>query len=82
MKADQLPEVFARNLRSARIRQGMSQRALATAIGASANSVVLWETGKSSPTLTSIVKLSQALSIPPEALLSEVGLELLASVSA
>lgn len=82
MKPERLPEVFRENLRAARIRSGMSQRALAAEIGISPNSVVLWESGKASPTLSSVVKLATALGIPPEALLSEVGHEILASSTA
>lgn len=82
VKPDQLPEVFARNLVAARKRSGLSQRALANEIGASPNSVVEWEKGKSSPTLTSVVKLAKALEIPPEALLTEIGEEILTAVPA
>lgn len=82
VKPEQLPEIFCHNLRAACIRSGKSQRALAGEIGASPNSVVLWESGKSSPTLTSVVKLAKALGIPPEALLTEVGSEILTAVGA
>lgn len=82
MKPNQLPEVFAKNLRAARVKAGISQRSLAERIGASPNSVVLWESGRSSPTLSSVVKLSEALDVPPEMLLTELGHEMLAAVPA
>lgn len=82
MKPEELPEIFSRNLRAARLRSGKSQRALASEIGCAASSINEWETGKASPTLTSVVKLAAALEVPPELLLTGVGGEILSSVSA
>ena len=80
MKPDELPLVFSRNLLAARRRAGCSQRELARRVGTSNPQIAKWEAGLNSPTLDSVVRLSKALDIPPEALLTEVGGELLAGI--
>ncbi|ADG67968.1 helix-turn-helix domain protein [Planctopirus limnophila DSM 3776] len=82
MKPNELPEVFSRNLKAARQRAGMSQRKLAEITGCSFASVCRWETGRESPNLTTIVKLAEGLQVPPEALLTNFGFEMLQPISA
>lgn len=72
MIPEKLPDVFARNLKAWRKRRDLTQSELAERMGASFVSVCNWESGKTSPTLTSVVKLSQALKVGPEALLNDV----------
>lgn len=82
MKPEELASTFSRNLVAARKKAGVSQRALANRLDASPNSVVEWEKGKASPTLATVAKIAKALDVPPEALLTEIGSEILASVPA
>lgn len=82
VKPKDLPETFARNLAAARKHAGLSQRALAVKVQTAASSINKWETGKASPTLTSIVALAEALECPPEMLLTGVGEEYFSAASA
>ncbi|ODA28047.1 helix-turn-helix domain-containing protein [Planctopirus hydrillae] len=82
VKPNELPEVFCKNLKAARMRAGLSQRALAGLIGSSPNSVVEWENGKASPSLTTVVRLAEALKLSPEMLLTNFGSEMLQPISA
>jgi transcriptional regulator with XRE-family HTH domain len=82
VKPSELPAVFSRNLKAAREMRNMSQRALADKLHMSFVSVNRWENGIMSPTLETVVKIAEALDIPSEALLTEVGNEILLSASA
>lgn len=68
---EQLPATFQRNLRYWRKAKPMTIRALGEALGTSDSAIVNWENGKTSPTLTTVVRIAQALGITPEALLMD-----------
>jgi len=82
MKAAELPAIFQRNLKAVRQLRGLSQDSLAEKLQMSRISINRWEKGIQSPTLDTIVKIAEALEIPPEALLSEVGSEILSAATA
>lgn len=81
VKPSDLLAVFNRNLKAAREMRNMSQRSLADKLHMSFVSVNRWENGIMSPTLETIVKISEALDVPSEALLTEVGNEILLSAA-
>ncbi len=72
MQPHELPNVFSRNLRAWRTRRNLSQMALAKEAHISHVSIVNWESGKNSPTLTSVVRIAEALRVNPEALLNDI----------
>ena len=51
-------EEVSREIRERRIRAGLSQERLANLIGASGQSVYLWESGKRSPNLQYVLRMS------------------------
>lgn len=55
------PEAFARNLRRAREKAGLSQETVAERAGMHRNAVALLETGKRDPKVSTVVKLAKAL---------------------
>lgn len=63
------PEVFSKNLRSARKRLGLSQQALAQALFISTQAVSKWERGEAVPDLTHTCRLSEILHISVDDLL-------------
>lgn len=66
------PAAFARNLRAAREKAGLSQEALAERAGMHRNAVALLETGKRDPRVSTVAKLAQALGIPASDLLKDI----------
>ncbi|WP_290224965.1 helix-turn-helix transcriptional regulator [Corynebacterium confusum] len=63
-------ELFASNLRTARVRRGLSQRALADISGVSRNQIGNLERARAAdPTVSTVYKLALALEIPPAVLL-------------
>jgi transcriptional regulator with XRE-family HTH domain len=69
-------QIFGRRLRELRVQRGLSQAALAEAVGTSggrltSNYVSDLERGLKAPTLTMILKLSRALDVSASELLSD-----------
>jgi transcriptional regulator with XRE-family HTH domain len=69
MAAMEPRQQFARNLREARKRQGLSQEALGHASGLHRTEISLLERAGREPRLSTIVRLARALSIPAGTLL-------------
>jgi len=69
-------EAFGIVLRRQRIERGLSQEALALEAGIQRNYVSLIELGKNQPTITTIFKLANALSMKPAKLIQMVDDEL------
>jgi transcriptional regulator with XRE-family HTH domain len=65
-------EQFAKNLRTARRRRGLSQEALAAAADLHRTEVSLLERAGREPRLTTIARLARALDLRPSALLRGV----------
>ena len=65
-------ESFARNLRRARDRAGLSQEALAERSGMHRNAIALLEAGKRDPRVSTVGKLAKGLAIPARDLLKDV----------
>jgi transcriptional regulator with XRE-family HTH domain len=63
---------FALNLRDRRMKVGLSQEALAAAAGVHRTEVSLLERAGRDPRLTTIVRLSRALEVPPTNLLRHI----------
>lgn len=61
---------FANNLRVLRIVRGYSQEELARMVGVSTASVVNWESGDNTPSLSNIVKLADIFGCTLEELVS------------
>lgn len=59
------------NLRRRRRRQGLTQTALATAVGRDRSTISRWESGERMPNLASLVALGRALRCDPAALLPQ-----------
>jgi transcriptional regulator with XRE-family HTH domain len=64
-------ERFGWNLRIARRKAGLRQRELAQRIDRHQRRIAEWESGKCSPRIDSVVRLSEALDIDPSVLLRE-----------
>jgi transcriptional regulator with XRE-family HTH domain len=65
-------ERFGWNLRIARQRVGLTQRELAARLGMEFTcDISVWETGKQSPRIDTVVRLAEALEIDPGELLRE-----------
>ncbi len=62
---------FAWNLRIARSRTGLTQRALAKRLGKDHSRIAEWESAKCLPRTVTIVRLAEALEIQPGELLRE-----------
>lgn len=71
MKPNELGPTFARNLRALRLAKGWSQQKLADELETSAPIVSLWESGKTSPTLSTVTKLCVVLKVEPGDLLGD-----------
>ena len=61
--------MFAEKLKQVRKRKKLTQTALAELCGISRNSIVNWETGKNTPKIGDIEKLSLALGLSPQELI-------------
>lgn len=66
------PAAFARNLRAAREKAGLSQEALAERAGMHRNAVALLEAGKRDPRVSTVAKLAKALGISASDLLTGI----------
>jgi transcriptional regulator with XRE-family HTH domain len=62
---------FAWNLKVARKRTGLSQRALAARLGCGQDRIAEWETARCLPRTATVVRLAEALDIEPGELLRE-----------
>ncbi len=69
MRAMDLLDRFATNVRRFRAKKKLSQKALADRIGISVSYVSMLERGQRSPPLETIEKLAKALGVPPGSLL-------------
>lgn len=56
-------------LRTLRLSRGISQSALAAAVGVSTRAVKYWEHGQRTPNATSLLALAHHFDVPPESLL-------------
>ena len=59
-------------LRTLRLSRGLSQSALAAAVGVSSRTVKYWEHGQRTPNATSLLALAHYFDIPPEYLLDSI----------
>ncbi len=66
------PPQFPNRIRSYRLQSGLSQRALADAIGQRRASVSAWERGQHLPSVVSLFRLARALDTLSESLYWEV----------
>lgn len=71
-KADQLAQAFGRVLRERRLAAGLSQEKLALDAGVDRTFVSLLERGGRQPTLATLWRLSEALSVSPSELIARV----------
>jgi transcriptional regulator with XRE-family HTH domain len=58
-------QAFRQRLRRARVKEGLSQEALAERVGVTARTVINWETGVNSPELAKIPKIAAATGVKP-----------------
>lgn len=65
-------ERFAKNLRQARIKRGLTQEALENASGLDRSEISLLERARREPRLSTIVRLARALKVPPKSLLDRI----------
>jgi XRE family transcriptional regulator, regulator of sulfur utilization len=65
-------ERFAKNLRQARIKRGLTQEALENASGLDRSEISLLERARREPRLSTIVRLARALKMPPKSLLDRI----------
>lgn len=63
------PPNRSNRLRTLRLSRGISQSALAAAVGVSTRAVKYWEHGKRTPNATSLLALAHHFDVPPESLL-------------
>ncbi len=63
---------FGINVKSQRLKRGISQEELAEKCDISRNSISLIETGKLNPTIIKVVDIANALNISVESLLADV----------
>ena len=59
-------------LRTLRLSRGISQSALAAAVGVSTRAVKYWEHGQRTPNATSLLALAHHFDVPPEYLLDSI----------
>jgi transcriptional regulator with XRE-family HTH domain len=64
-------DLFSKRLQALRERQGMTQKALARAMGVSTASVCKWEQGSSRPRENNLASLAKALNVSPEYLIGD-----------
>lgn len=72
MKTKERLKIFGINVKSQRLRHGISQEELAEKCDISRNSISLIETGKLNPTILKVIDIASALNISVEALLVDV----------
>ncbi len=63
------PPNRSNRLRTLRLSRGISQSALAAAVGVSTRAVKYWEHGQRTPNATSLLALAHYFDVPPESLL-------------
>lgn len=63
------PPNKANRLQVLRLSRGISQSALAAAVGVSTRTVKYWEHGQRTPNATSLLALAHHFDVPPESLL-------------
>lgn len=63
--------VFGRELRKFRIRKNMTQKQIGECIGASANTIHLWETRVTKPNMAYLTKLAEIMGKPLNKLIEE-----------
>ena len=63
------PPNKANRLQVLRLSRGLSQSALAAAVGVSTRTVKYWEHGQRTPKATSLLALAHHFDVPPESLL-------------
>ena len=63
------PPNKANRLQVLRLSRGISQSALAAAVGVSTRTVKYWEHGQRTPNATSLLALANHFDVPPESLL-------------
>ena len=63
------PPNKANRLQVLRLSRGISQSALAAAVGVSTRAVKYWEHGQRTPNATSLLALAHHFDVPPESLL-------------
>lgn len=57
------------NLKTLRVSVGKTQKELANRLGVSQGALSMWETGISSPKITDLPKIAEALQVPVETVL-------------
>ena len=57
------------NLKTLRVSVGKTQKELANRLGVSQGALSMWETGISSPKITELPKIAEALQVPVETVL-------------
>lgn len=67
--ATTFPPGKSNRLRTLRLSRGISQSALAAAVGVSTRAVKYWEHGQRTPNATSLLALAHHFDVPPESLL-------------
>lgn len=82
MKPEELEPTFASNLRLLRERNGWSQRHLADLMDTKAPTIVNWEKGYHSPTLSTVRKLCEVFGVTPNVMLGEETSAILATSEA
>ncbi len=73
MTTAQQREAFCRALRQARSTMGMSQRAVARAVGRTASAVWQWEKGLGAPDPPTVAELERLLQVQPNSLARLLG---------
>ena len=63
------PPNRSNRLRTLRLSRGISQSALAAAVGVSTRTVKYWEHGQRTPSAASLLALAHYFDVPPESLL-------------
>lgn|SRR5574341_1027204 len=74
-------EAFSHDLRQARRAMGLSQRAVARAVGRTPSAVWQWEQGQGAPDPQTVAKLEQLLRMEPDSLARLLGYVPLSKVS-
>jgi HTH-type transcriptional regulator / antitoxin HipB len=82
MKAQQLQPTFQQNLKAIREARGLTQTELAKRAKSTQNTISELEKGKSSPTLTMIERLCEALDVDSDVLLTTDAVDIFLSASA
>jgi transcriptional regulator with XRE-family HTH domain len=69
---DDAVQVFARNLRAARVAAGMTQEALALATGLDIGNISRYEAGEREPRISMVAKLARGLDVDPRELVGGI----------